>query len=153
MERIKGNNFFEECCSLQFDEKSIFDIHLSIVHGKNIVQSDHQAKLVEIKVENEKLMPQSKNTKPNMNHKKQVDPFQIKHKESKSHKCSVCDYSCTQKQDLKRHIDAIHENKKPHKCSICDQSFSLKDSLNKHIEFVHEKVKPHIPQFVDTAVL
>ena len=119
MERIKGNNFFEECCSLQFDEKSIFDIHLSIVHGKNIVQSDHQAKLVEIKVD--------------MNHKKQVDPFQIKHKESKSHKYSVCDYSCTQKQDLKRHIDAIHENKKPHKCSICDQSFSLKDSLKKHI--------------------
>ena len=30
----KINNFFCENCSLQFDNKYVFDLHLSLVHGK-----------------------------------------------------------------------------------------------------------------------
>ena len=35
-------------------------------------------------------------------------------KETKPHICSICDYSCERKDQLKVHINANHGGKKPH---------------------------------------
>ena len=93
MERIKENYFFCEECSLQFYEESVYDIHMSYYFHKSknvILQSDYQEKLVEIKMDNEDLMPQSDNKKQYRNQKKQVVPFQIKQGERKLGKCKIC---------------------------------------------------------------
>ena len=65
------------------------------------------------------------------------------HEKKKPHKCSLCHYSCSNKGSLKRHIESVHEKKKPHKCSLCDYSCSQKAHLKRHIESVHEKKKVH----------
>ena len=141
MERIKENNLFCEECSLQFYEESVYDIHMSYYFHKSknvIMQSDYQAKLVDIKMDNEDLMPQSDNKKQNINQKKQVAPLEIKQGERRLSKCKICGHCFSAKQDLKRHIEAVHENRKPHKCSFCDYSCSQKNDLNTHIASVHE---------------
>ena len=56
-------------------------------------------------------------------------------------KCDICDYSTSQKQHMKAHIEAVHERKKPNKYSICDYSASQKQHLKTHIESVHERKK------------
>ena len=56
----------------------------------------------------------------------------------KKHECPICDYSCSKKGSLGKHIQSVHKRKKPHKCSICDYSFSRKGTLRQHIQSVHE---------------
>ena len=89
-----------------------------------IMQSNNQAKLVEIENENEDLMPHSYNRKFNMNQITQTSPLKIKPNEKLQNKCSICGYLFSFKTNLKKHIEAIHEGKKPQKCSICDYSCS-----------------------------
>ena len=48
----------------------------------------------------------------------------------------------TNKQDLKKHVEAVHEGIKPFKCSVCDVKFANKQHLKKHIETIHEEIKP-----------
>ena len=66
--------------------------------------------------------------------------------------------SFADKQNLKKHVEAVHEGIKPFKCSICDlkfannynpliqewylSSFVDKQNLKKHVEAVHEGIKP-----------
>ena len=38
---------------------------------------------------------------------------------------------------LKTHIEAVYKGKTPHKCSICDYTCSVKGNLKKHIKSVH----------------
>ena len=57
--------------------------------------------------------------------------------------CELCEYASAAKQDLNKHIQAVHEGKKNFKCDICDTRFSRKDSMNRHISLVHENNKPH----------
>ena len=99
------------------------------------MQSDYQAKLIEIKMDNgdlSDLMPHNDNKKTNQ--KKQVAPLEIKQGERKLSKCKICGHSFSAKQDLKRHIKAVHEEKKQNKCLICDYASSRKDTLKAHIE-------------------
>ena len=81
--------------------------------------------------------------------------------------CSICDYCALRKENLKKHIEAVHEEEKPLKvkcsayvqtllnlkehidsvqviceCSICDYRALGKEHLKKHIEAVHEGEKP-----------
>ena len=68
-------------CSLQFGKKYVFDLHLSLVHGK----------VLEIKKE-------ANNFKENFSESKQDQdklPIASKHEEKKKIKCEICDYSCT----------------------------------------------------------
>jgi uncharacterized Zn-finger protein len=61
------------------------------------------------------------------------------HEKAKTFKCVICDYSCSLKANLKRHIESVHEKAKTFKCVICDYSCSLKANLKRHIESVHEE--------------
>ena len=62
-------------------------------------------------------------------------------KGNKPFKCNICDYSCSTKSDLNRHVASVHEGKKPFKCDICDYSSSRKGDLIKHVASTHEGKK------------
>ena len=55
------------------------------------------------------------------------------------HKCSICDYTPSQKGYLKTHIRTVHEGIKPHKCLICAYTASQKVHLKRHINSINEK--------------
>ena len=50
----------------------------------------------------------------------------------KSYKCSICNFSFSQKASLKIHIESVNENKKSYQCSICDYFF-FKNLIGKSI--------------------
>ena len=58
-------------------------------------------------------------------------------KDKKPIKCDICNYSCSEKKDLKKHVEAVHEGKKPFKCDLCDASFTQKGGMNRHVATVH----------------
>ena len=45
---------------------------------------------------------------------------------------------CTQKHNLKKHIEAFHEGKKAFRCNICDLRFTQNGGLKIHVQYVHE---------------
>ena len=57
--------------------------------------------------------------------------------------CSVCPYNFCYKEQLDRHIAAVHEKKKLFKCSLCPRKFGLEDHLNMHNAAVHEEKTVH----------
>jgi hypothetical protein len=59
MERTNKALFCDKC-SLQFDKKIVYDIHLSIIHKTKAVKVE---KFIELKEENQSLMLNSDNTK------------------------------------------------------------------------------------------
>ena len=88
MERINEALYCEKC-SLQFDKKIVYDIHLSFVHKMNI-EVKSEEKTIEIK-ENDAGSIQKGNN---------------------SHKCTICDYKTSQKGHLNHHMKSVHEGKK-----------------------------------------
>ena len=64
----------------------------------------------------------------------------------------MCDYSFSQKGNLKQHVVIVHENKKPFKCEVCDYSCSLKGNLKSHVASVHEKRNHLVVKYVTIVV-
>ena len=64
----------------------------------------------------------------------------INHKRTQSgekpNKCNFCDFACTLKNNLKRHVRDIHSGEKPNKCNQCSYScteaLTLRDHMRKH---------------------
>ena len=52
--------------------------------------------------------------------------------------------SIIKSQDFSASVLFVHEGKKPFKCDICDYSSSQKSDLKKHFESVHEEKKSHL---------
>ena len=55
--------------------------------------------------------------------------------------CDRCGAKFPLKQNLNRHIEAVHEGKKPFKCDKCDVCFTQKSSMRTHISKIHAKKK------------
>ena len=134
-------DFYCSRCSLQFDKKSIFDMHLSIVHKENNQIKEEQM------ICNNKPNPKVplicdicySNFENQILLKLHVASI---HEGKKPFKCEICDYQCSTKRDMKKHVAAVHEGKKPFKCDICDYSCSRKCNMKKHVESVHKGKKP-----------
>ena len=59
------------------------------------------------------------------------------HEKAKTFKCVICDYSCSLKANLKRHIESVHEEKKPFQCTMCNYKCTEKRLLLKHMVSKH----------------
>ena len=59
------------------------------------------------------------------------------HEKKKPFKCDICDYSFSQKSDLKKHHESVHEGKRPFKCEICEKTFNRKTNMATHVAKVH----------------
>ena len=61
--------------------------------------------------------------------------------EERNHYDVNLNFECTfsMKQNLNRHITAIHTEKKPFECETCDYSSSPKLQLNRQIRSTHEE--------------
>ena len=105
--RMILKDFYCELCSLQFDKKYVFDLHMSLVHGKKI-----KIKKEPMTLENE------------------MDLEKITEKQS--FQCEICQASFKYKQGLKRHKLSVHDGKKPFNCGICDATLALKHTLKGH---------------------
>ena len=89
-------------CSLQFDKKSIFDMHLSIVHKERVDIKEELSSF-----ENE----------PNLG----IEMVLLR--------CEPCDSSFETKTILDQHNSSYHEENRPLKCDICNYIFSKRSSL------------------------
>ena len=152
---ITNKALYCEKCSLQFDKKIVYDIHLSFVHKMNI-EIKSEEKELEIRENDAGLVLQCNITKSKQNIANSIKKVNNSHSQkgnvkihidsvhagNKPHKCTICDYFFSQKRYLKQHIESVHEGKKPFKCDICNYSCSKKDSMKRHVASVHEGEKP-----------
>ena len=91
-------------CSLQFDKRIIFDMHMSIVHKE----------MIEIKEEPIKIEKESEETTI-----------------AQSLSCEICNKIFSTMGNLKTHVSSVHERKNRFECEICDKVFLHKGALNK----------------------
>ena len=115
MSQIILRDLYCEKCTLQFDKKYVFDLHLDLVHGEKI------------KVKKEPTIKEE-----NFEHLQQSEFFF-----EKPYECNNCSAAFPTKSHLNKHIASVHEEKKPFQCSTCDFSFSEKGKLKRHIASVH----------------
>lgn len=45
-----------------------------------------------------------------------------------------CDFKCTEKKDLHRHVDSVHKRKIIYRCPTCDKGFSREDNGRRHFK-------------------
>ena len=144
-------------CSLQFEKKSIYDLHLSIIHN----YKSRREIVIKSEPEGIELLPTLSDIQPTPKEeqgKKQFNcdfcekSFKTKktnnihtvsvHEGMKPFQCKSCDYKSSQKGGLYQHIASVHEAKNPFQCQFCDKYFTAKQKLVIHIASVHEGKKP-----------
>ena len=117
-------------CSLQFDSKYVFDVHLSVVHGEKLEikqEPDSQPSVIpeakEVQIEHQ----DEKNTWKNES-KRRKGPIKTASgpKGKEKLKCGIYNVNHGEKSTLKKHVTTVHEGKKQFKCSFCEKDFSLK---------------------------
>ena len=133
-QKIKG--LFCFLCSLQFDGKSVYDLHQSLVHGINDGSKSEDSE-VKIEIDSE-ISETIKESSGEGNLNKDIESV---HKEKKQLKCNDCGKAFSRKPHLNGRIASVHKGKKPFKCNDCDKAFSQKPNMNKPIELVHEGKK------------
>ena len=84
-------------CSLQFNKKIVYDLHLSLV----------QKKQTNIKQEPNKCKSTSEDTS---------EIFNENHNADKPFVCKICDSEFAYQNELDRHVASVHEGNIPFKC-------------------------------------
>ena len=154
-------------CSLQFDKRTIYDMHLSLVHNHRrkkdsfLTEIENVTEEIELEIgsnsnqtTSETLEITCKKTKCDFGEK----PFTCKychkeyslskilkeheriHSNEKPFACKYCDKKFTQSQQLKSH-ERIHTGEKPVDCNYCNKRFTLSHHLKRH-ERIHTGEKP-----------
>ncbi|KAF1744843.1 hypothetical protein MXB_4122 [Myxobolus squamalis] len=49
-------------------------------------------------------------------------------------KCTLCEYSCGIKSNLKRHITFRHSDSRSFNCTLCDKSYKSSNDLSRHVK-------------------
>ena len=57
--------------------------------------------------------------------------------------CEFCEYRCSKKDRLTRHVRNVHYKEKPFGCELCDASFGRKDKMKRHMATVHSQERPY----------
>ena len=87
-------------CSLQFGNMTIYNMHLSTVHKKNVeIKQEASCDILE------KVSLQYENCDKGFSTRSILNKPEGK----KIFKCDICDYSCSQKGKVKKHIASVHE--------------------------------------------
>ena len=98
MNQVILRDWYCEKCSLQFDKKYVYDLHLTLVHGQGIkvkTEPTSEEHFEEIQ-QNEKALSDH------------ITPVA-----DKALQCNVCNSFFKSRSNLKRHMDSVHAGKKP----------------------------------------
>ena len=117
------DNFCEEC-ALQFGKKLVFDLHLSLVHGKKTI----------IK------------TEPNINESQESEKL-VASRKNKYAKCETCSSCFSSNFSLKKHYEKVHAGEKPLKSDKTDFAFALNKNLNENSKSIDGKNKKFICRY------
>jgi len=125
-------------CSLKFEQKSTYDMHLSLIHNQAKKKNTFciKSEPEEVEISNHSTI-QSKHKEEQELIKKNALPNEKK----RSFKCEFCEKCFSGKTSVNKHIASVHEGKKSFKCKACDHSFSEKCNLKTHVTAVHEGKK------------
>ena len=124
-------------CSLKFDNKCIYDLHIRLVHVKLKEKNTNEQQT------NKSFHCEDK-PKAKPNYAKQSASRQTKdeqYQRKKRLKCESYEYSCKENVDMDKHVASVHKVKKHIRCEICGYGFSQERDLNRHVLSVHEKKK------------
>ena len=113
------NDLFCNLCHLQFDKKSVFDIHMSFVHEKTLIINSENLEFTnsedsEPKHDNE-ICPKTKQNKirpckdiENINLiDNRLDNIKSVHEGIEKFKCDICYYETKWNYILKKHIESV----------------------------------------------
>ena len=56
----------------------------------------------------------------------------------------MCNFKCTSKRNLNRHVSSVLKEKKPYKCELCEKSFAVIPYMRNHVARIHEGEQPGI---------
>ena len=126
---ITKKNWFCYQCSLHFESKYVYSLHLKIVH-KHIVGP----KSIKTGIKSNKIL--SSDEKSDSDKQSVSDE-----NEKKTFQCEICQCCFSRRSILDFHITSLHEGHKPFKCEFCSYTCSQKISLKKHVASVHEGKK------------
>ena len=171
-------NLFCVRCSLQFDKESDLKKHVvSKQHMKKHVEQIHEEKKLLRERVHTKEEPKCPENEPNLGLEKILYRCGIcdsnletklildQHYNASYNEtlftCNTCEYSFSQKGNLKLyvesvqdekkptknddeelHVDSVPEKKRPFKCKICKKHFIKKSTRDLHVDSVHEKKRP-----------
>ena len=160
-------------CSLQFDKESDLKKHVvSKQHMKKHVEPIREEKKLKKERIQTKEEPNSFENEPNLGLEKILYRCGIcdsnletkiilgQHYNASYNEtlftCNICEYSFSQKGNVKLYVESVQEEKKPtnndkeknvdlkrpFKCEICNKNFIKKSSMELHVDSVHEKKRP-----------
>ena len=131
-------DFYCSRCSLQFDKKSVFDMHLSIVHKERMeIKEDQRIFKKEPNLYLKKDMLMCDICELNFETQILLDQHVTLQNGVKGQfRCEICDHGFSKKWNLKRHIETVHDE-----CEICEYSCSRKSNLKQHIKLQHTAKK------------
>ena len=132
-------------CSLQFENRTIYDMHLKLLHEyENHAKSIFGVEIKQ-KMKESHVLSQSNINFSNSQVVKHINIESLKQGIGSLRKkilnCNICNSLFVSKQQLKIHIFSVHEGKKLFQCDYCDTSFTQKGNLKVQVQSVHEGKK------------
>ena len=123
-------------CSLQFDKKKIYDMHLSIIHNyktRTLTIIKNEPEDAETLNESRDIQTSSENFASKY-HGKEFSQSNLLNQNERVHTggkpfvCKYCTKKFNQSSHLKRH-ERIHTGEKPFPCNTCEKKFSQSNDL------------------------
>ena len=113
-----NKDWFCENCKLQFGKKYVFDLHLSLVHGKQMIEIKPEPIDCEENVQEPEIFKKGSSKVHGQNSEVKCEPIICKENIQEPEVFEKDSF-----KGLKRLTGSVQEDKKPFKCKICDGSF------------------------------